>query len=70
MTFVNIPSESYARPTFLHGLAKQLSRWRDQRRLAKARRMIPDLPDHLLKDVGLEHLRDLKTDPTFWHRML
>ncbi len=70
MTFANSPYVLYARPTTLSSLAKRCRQWRDQRRLARAQRKFPELPVCLLRDVGLENLRDLKADPTFRHRML
>ncbi|MCL6285749.1 hypothetical protein M3P21_19665 [Ruegeria sp. 2012CJ41-6] len=70
MTFANSPCVSSARPTIVHSLVKQFRKWRDRQRLAQAQRKLPELPAYLLGDVGLDHLRDLKTDANFPHRML
>ncbi len=70
MTFTNSLYVSNARLTILHSLAKLPRKWRERRRYVHMYQKLSDMPVYLLRDVGLEHLRDLKPDPKYPHRML
>lgn len=70
MSITNSTHVPYAKPTIFYNFMARFCMWRDRRRLAHRGRRFAELPLGLFRDVGLEHLRDLKTDPTFPQRIL
>ncbi|WP_120631363.1 DUF1127 domain-containing protein [Ruegeria sp. EL01] len=50
-------------------VAKLFTWWRERQRNKRDLRKLAQLPTDLLRDVGLEHLRDLKSDTANHHRL-
>lgn len=50
-------------------VANFFARWRERQRVKQDLQKLSQLPIHLLRDVGLEHLSDLKPQPTAYYRL-
>lgn len=55
MTTTEPAKSGHRRHAIHHRVAQLLNWWTERRRSLDARRAITHLPDHLLRDVGLEH---------------
>ena len=70
MTSANITYASRERPAYRRALTRMISWWFERRRLRRDYKKLAQMPDHLLRDVGLEHLIDLNRHTDFRHRIL
>ncbi|MDU9007106.1 DUF1127 domain-containing protein [Sedimentitalea todarodis] len=70
MTFMDQSHATQGRPATRRHTASLINWWRERQRLKRDYRKLPQMPDHLLRDVGLEHLIELKPDTPYRHRLL
>lgn len=69
MTFIEQPRLDQVHPASVR-LGIFLSNWGRKRRRRKRNRLyLSQLPDRLLRDVGLEHLIELKPEPLSLYRL-
>ncbi|MEP3331889.1 DUF1127 domain-containing protein [Sedimentitalea sp.] len=69
MTLMNQSQLMRGRPTSQEKMANLIHWWRERRRLKRDLRKLAEMPDYLLRDVGLEHLVELKPDTPSDHRL-
>ncbi|MGJ5620698.1 DUF1127 domain-containing protein [Sulfitobacter sp. MF3-043] len=70
MTFMDHTHAIPGRPRWRNHASNLLKWWWERRKRRQANKRLSRLPDHLLRDVGLEHLIDLTPDRSFRHRLL
>lgn len=70
MTFLDHPRAMHARLAWLLHAADFFERWQTRRQQRNANKRLVYLPDHLLRDVGLEHLIDYYPQRSLPYRLL
>lgn len=69
MTFLNHTRREPQRFSVRLYIAALSNWWQERQLLKREHRKLAELPNHILRDVGLEHLIDLDPNASSYHRL-